>query len=105
MMTEAELRDFILGRVVHAFDPESGEKVATVGYRNDGTCWMQLAGSDEVEPGSYGIEGHEYWTRYARFRGGDRHGFYLTALAPDRAQAYHSDGRRAYLLVHRPEAG
>ncbi|MEQ8348538.1 MAG: hypothetical protein RIB84_29335 [Sneathiellaceae bacterium] len=104
-MTAAELRDFIFGRTVQARDPESGALVATVSYLADGTCRFARPGSDAVEQGVYGLAEREYWTRYTAFREGKPNSFYLVALAPDRAQAYHSDGRRAYLLVQQPGHG
>lgn len=100
-MSAAELQAFIFGRVVDAFDPETGDQVATVSYLADGTCRFVRPGSVAVEQGSYGLADREYWTRYTAFRDGGRNSFYLVALAPGLAQAYHSDGRRAFLLQQR----
>ncbi|MEQ8813900.1 MAG: hypothetical protein RLO51_14915 [Thalassobaculum sp.] len=99
MMTADELRRFIEGRTVRALDPETGAGVATVAYRPDGSCRLRHLAGGAVEDGRYGFDGPVYWTRYAAFRGGEVNRFTLTAVRPGRAQAWHDDGRRAYLLV------
>lgn len=100
MMTATEVRAFIEGRTVRAIDPATGQHVATVSYGPDGSCRMQPTTGAPAEPGVYGFSGDLYWTRYAEFRGGETNRFTLVAEGPGRAQAWHDDGRRAYLLVH-----
>lgn len=103
-MTATELRAFIVGRTVRAVDPQTGAAVATVEYRPGGTCRLVHLETGTAEEGTYGFDGDAYWTRYAAFRGGARNAFNLLPVAPGRAQALHTDGRRAYLLVRESEA-
>jgi len=96
MMTPDDVRRFLTGRTLHAFDPETGARAASVTYHPDGTCALSFAGGAE-EGGLWGLDGDTYWTRYDRFRGGEKNGFRLERLAEDIAQAWHVDGSRAFI--------
>lgn len=97
-LTPQQVRAFISGQTVQALDPESGELAATVTYGDGGMCVARFA-DGRTDTGHYGFADDCYWTRYATFRDGTENRFYLVRLRPDRAQAYHDDGRRAYLQV------
>lgn len=101
LMTPGQVRRFLLGRQVHAFDPQTGTRVAMVEYQRDGTCTLHFA-TGETESGVYGFDGNSYWTRYDAFRGGKTNSFHLQARGPGVAQAHFTDGRRAYLQSHHP---
>lgn len=97
MMAAADLERFIHGRTVAAIDPETGATFARVTYRPDGVCIVAHQGG-RLERGRYGFADGCYWTIYPTFRDGRKNSFYLTTEGPGRAQAWHDDGRRAYLL-------
>ncbi|MEM1044541.1 MAG: hypothetical protein AAGL24_00265 [Pseudomonadota bacterium] len=98
MMDATAVRQFIEARTIPALDPDTGETVAWVTYRADRSCHVRFTdGSEDV--GRYGFEDHFYWTQYGSFRGGARNRFYLVDLGEGRAQAYHEDGRRAYIQI------
>lgn len=99
MMSPEEVRAFLQGRLVHAFDPATRERVAAVFYGPDGTCRLTFA-NGEVDAGDYGFDGDLYWTRYRRFREGATHRFRLEAVGPGLAQAWFADGTRAFLQGH-----
>lgn len=96
LMTADQVRSFIGGNVLQALDPVTGEVVATVTYDRDGTCRFTFANGDTDE-GHYGFVDHYYWTRYRRFRDGTENRFALEPLGAGRAQAWHDDGRRAFI--------
>ncbi len=96
LMTAEQVRSFIGGRILQAVDPDSGEVVATVTYGPDGACTVAFANGDTDE-GSYGFVDHFYWTRYRRFRDGTENRFALEPLGTGKAQAWHDDGRRAFI--------
>ncbi|MEP5731945.1 MAG: hypothetical protein ABJL67_21500 [Sulfitobacter sp.] len=91
-----DLRAFMVGKTLHAFDPDSGERVASVTYMADGACVARFVDGIE-DRGQYGLSGDTYWTKYTDFRAGQISEFYLVEVADQVAQAYHTDGRRAYL--------
>lgn len=95
-MNAAELQAFVLGRRLFAFEPETLKNVAQVTYQPDGNC-IALFIDGTSDKGQYGFSKASYWTRYARFRNGETNRFYLTLIRPDIAQAYHVDGRPAFL--------
>ena len=95
MMDAQEVQAFIRGRL-HAFDPATGARVATVDYGPEGRCKLTFA-SGQAEAGVYGFEGDTYWTRYDRFRDGQRNGFRLERVSENIAQAWYTDGARAFL--------
>lgn len=86
----------MLGQTLNAFDPDSHAAVASVTYRADGTCTARFPDGTQ-DRGQFGLSGDTYWTRYTDFRAGETHHFYLERVAPQVTQAYHADGRRAYL--------
>jgi len=94
-----DVHRFIAGQTVYAFDPDSGVFVATLVYRIDGTIEARFADA-KADNGQYGFEGQLYWTRYENFRSGQKHAFYLQAVDDSTAQAFHDDGRKAFLLSH-----
>lgn len=91
-----DLKAFLFGQTVHAFDPDSRNLVATIAYGRDGTCEAVFADGTE-DRGQFELSGDTYSTKYTRFRAGETNFFYLELLAPQVAQAYHTDGRRAFL--------
>lgn len=97
-----ELLAFLFGRTLHAFDPDSCKRVATVRYGLDGICGVTFVDGTQ-DQGCYGLEDDTYWTRYDKFRAGETHCFYLVQVAPHIAQAYHADGQRAFLQSALPE--
>lgn len=102
-MTSKDVHSFISGKTVYAFDPNTGAFVATLVYCADGTIEARFADA-KVDNGQYGFEGQLYWTRYENFRSGQKHAFHLQAVDDSTAQAFHDDGRKAFLLSHeKPE--
>ena len=98
MMDATAVRHCIEGKTIPALDPDTEETVACITYRADRSCHVRFAdGTEDV--GRYGFEDHYYWTQYNAFRGGTRNRFYLVDLGEGRAQAYHEDGRRAYIQI------
>lgn len=95
-LSAADLKRFIQGRTLFAYDPETRKQVAQVVYRTDGFCEASFADGTH-DRGTYGFSGDTYWTRYDRFRNGETNGFYLMLVEAEVAQAYHLDGRSAYL--------
>lgn len=91
-----DLRAFMVGKTLHAFDPGTRKRVAAVTYMADGACIARFVDGTE-DRGQYGLSGDTYWTKYTRFRAGQTSEFYLVELLDQVAQAYHTDGRRAYL--------
>lgn len=94
-LNSAELRAFMVDQTLHVFDPDSHAHVATVTYGED-SCLAQFADGTE-DRGQFGLSRDTYWTRYTRFRAGETNHFYLVQIAPQIVQAYHTDGRRAFL--------
>lgn len=86
----------LYGNTLHAFDPKSLRRVASVRYDMQHRCHLVFDDGGEDE-GSYGFEGDMYWTRYAKFRDGAQCWFYLVPAGPDVVQAFHADGTRAFL--------
>ena len=103
-MPPEDVRAFLEGRLVHAFDPQTRARVAQVFYGPDGTCRLRFADGTEDE-GDYGFEGELYWTRYRGFRDGALNRFRLQPLAPGLAQAWFTDGARAFLQAHGDDLG
>lgn len=96
MMQADEVRRFLEGQKIYVFEPETHTLVAVVNYEPGGHCGFQFAAGD-TDAGVYGFEGDAYWTRYEKFRNGERHVFHLESLGPGIAQAYFADGRKAFL--------
>ena len=104
MLSPRAVHDFISGQTLHAFDPETGARAASVTYRADGRVEAQFAdGASDI--GTWGLSGAQYWTRYTTFRDGEIHHFSLERIDADTAQAYHADGRRAFVQSRNPEYG
>lgn len=95
-MNGADVRSFLLGRKLAAYDPDTMARAAVVTYHTDATCQVDFADGTR-DQGEYGFSEEIYWTRYRNFRAGETHQFRLTLLRPDVAQAYFADGRIAYL--------
>ncbi|MEP2641143.1 hypothetical protein [Roseobacter sp.] len=85
-----------MGQDLYAFDPVTRARVAWVAYHPNGTCRAEFS-DGTVDHGQFGLEGDTYWTRYTGFRAGETHRFYLVEITPKLAQAYHVDGRQAFL--------
>lgn len=95
-MDAAELQAFISGRTLFAYEPDTLARVAEVIYQPDGICLASFANGTK-DNGIYGFSDAAYWTRYAKFRNGETNQFYLILVGPQIAQAYHADGRLAFL--------
>lgn len=95
-LSAAELRRFLEGRRLYAFDPVSRAQVAQVTYAPGGICHARFTDGTK-DSGAYGFKEATYWTQYTRFRAGQRSEFYLTWHGDQIAQAWHSDGRMAFL--------
>lgn len=91
-----EIREFLFSQTLHAFDPETLARVATVQYRPDWSCHVVMADASTDE-GQYGFKGDFYWTRYNRFRDGALHRFSLNRIDENTAQAYFENGEQAFL--------
>lgn len=95
-LTAEELKSFMAGKTLYAFDPDTKARVASVSYGSEGDCVARFADGTQ-DTAEWGLEGDTYWTRYANFRGGEVNRFTLDLIADQVAQAYHTDGRRAFL--------
>lgn len=102
MMKSDEVRAFLQGQALYAFDPQTALCVALVRYGPDGRCEVEFASGD-TDQGIYGFDGDTYWTRYTTFRQGETHSFHLQAIAPGLAQAYFVDGTIAFLQSYHAE--
>lgn len=91
-----ELREFLFGKTLNCYDPESRAHISTAHYGLDGVCRMTFSDGTEDE-GVFGLVDDLYWTQYKQFRSGTLNHFYLERISPQIAQAFHSDGRRAFL--------
>ena len=98
LLDAAAMADYIAGRSYAGSKPDSGEPVASVIYRTDGSSVLTMA-DGRVEPGSWRIEGNAYCTRYAAFRNNSENCFHLQPLDAGRTQAWYTDGRRALVLT------
>lgn len=99
MLSQSALRAFLMHRTIYVFDPDTRAPVAEVWYEAGGEVRMRHA-DGRPDQGRWGLEGDAYWTQYDGFRGGSVNSFTLEPLDADTAQAYHTDGRRAYLQSH-----
>ncbi len=95
-MKADEVRQFLEGRKIYIFEPETRALVAVATYELGGRVSFEFSAGD-ADVGVYGFDGDGYWTRYEKFRDGERHVFHLEALGPGIAQAYFADGRKAFL--------
>ncbi len=95
-LSAEEVRMFVFGKTLHAFDPDTLMRVATIYYRRDGTCQLTMENGD-TDAGQYGFEEDQYWTRYNRFRDGVLHRFSLIRIDTHSAQAMYEDGSRAFI--------
>jgi hypothetical protein len=99
MMNADEVRLFLEGRKIYCFQPETRALFAVIDYESDGRCAARFS-SGEADAGVYGFDGESYWTRYETFRSGEIHAFHLRKLGPGIAQAYFTDGTKAFLQSH-----
>ncbi|MEL7152410.1 MAG: hypothetical protein AAFN51_01155 [Pseudomonadota bacterium] len=95
-LTGDEVRAFLLGRALDCFDPQSGERVATIRYLEDGTCHARMA-DGSTDEGRYGFEDDLYWTQYKWFRNGGLYRFFLVKVDAVTCQAWFDDGTKAFL--------
>jgi hypothetical protein len=95
-LNPSEVREFLVGKTLNCYDPESLVHISTAHYGLDGVCRMTFSDGTE-DTGVFGLADDIYWTQYKRFRSGTLNQFYLEGLAPQMAQAFHTDGRRAFL--------
>ena len=100
MRDEASLFEFLTAHRISVFDPDTHAPVAQVTYRSDGTVAMRHADGRE-DCGQWGVDAGTYWTRYQNFRDGTLNRFYLEPIDEKTAQAFFSDGRRAFIQTHR----
>jgi hypothetical protein len=96
MMNADDVRLFLEGRTIYCFQPETRALVAVIDYQSDGRCAARFS-SGEEDTGVYGFDGASYWTRYQTFRNGQTHAFHLRKLGAGIAQAYFTDGTKAFL--------
>lgn len=96
MMNAEQITTFLSGRSVYGLDPATRVVAACIDYGTDGTCLARFS-NRMTDTGEWGIEGNTYWTRYTRFREGNRHAFRLEPLGEGVAQAYFADGTIAFL--------
>ncbi len=90
------VKSFIAQGLIYAFDPETKSRAAAVEYGTDGVAKLTFS-DGQHETGQWGFTQQGYWTSYNNFREGARHEFLLKQIAPQIMQAYHGDGRRAYV--------
>ena len=95
-LSEEDVRLFVFGQILHAFDPDTLTRVATIHYRRDWTCRVTMENGD-TDAGQYGFEDDLYWTRYNQFRDGALHRFSLTRIDAHSAQAMFEDGTQAFI--------
>lgn len=100
MLLKQDLVGFLTVGTVFAFDPDTLDPVAQVTYGPRGRVSM-VHQDGRTDSGDWGIDGNHYWTRYKDFRDGSLNRFYLEPVDAQTAQAYHSDGRRAFLQSHK----
>ncbi|MFT7059205.1 MAG: hypothetical protein ACJASV_001712 [Pseudorhodobacter sp.] len=100
MMMQAEaVKLFLEGRKVYAFEPVARKVFAIVDYGLDGRCAV-LFSTGKTDTGVYGFTGNAYWTRYEAFRSGESNAFHLKSLGPGIAQAYFTNGVKAFVQSH-----
>lgn len=95
-LSEVDLRQFISGETLFAYEPDSLKNAAKITYHSSGQCTAIFADGTQ-DTGQYGFSGDTYWTRYTRFRDGQIHHFYLVPTRSQVAQAYYADGSRAFI--------
>lgn len=100
MLNGPDLVAFLTAQTVHVFDPDTRAYVAEAVYHPDGKVEIRHA-DGRTDRGAWGADGHLYWTRYEAFRDGTRNSFFLEPLDAATAQAFFSDGRRAFLQSHK----
>lgn len=91
-----DLRGFLFGQTLHAFDPDLRERIATVCYETDGNCFVTFVDGTR-DRGRFNLDGDIYSTCYEKFRSGETNAFYLVEVAPQITQAFHKNGKRAFL--------
>jgi hypothetical protein len=95
-LTSTEVIDFMLGKTLYSFDPGTRTRAAAITYSSDGTCVAAFEDGTK-DKGAFTIHGDTYETQYEVFRAGSVNRFYLMWLMPGIVQAYHTDGRRAFV--------
>lgn len=95
-LSEEDVRLFLFGQILHAFDPDTLIRVATIHYHQDWTCQVTMENGD-TDAGQYGFEKDLYWTKYNQFRDGVLHRFSLTRIDAHTAQAMFEDGSLAFI--------
>ena len=96
MLNADQVRAFMTGRTLCAFDPADGSQVARVTYGADGRAHV-LHPDGATDEGDWGLVGNTYWTRYDKMRDGTRNSFHLEQVTQDVVQAWFADGRRAMI--------
>ncbi len=95
-LNQEELKAFLFGKTLYSFDPETRKLAATITYDAGGTCVAVFADGTQ-DRGQFELVGDTYSTKYAQFRSGETNHFYVERVASHVVQAYHTDGRRAFL--------
>ena len=95
-MNDIDVRNFLQGQKLAAYDPDTLERVAIITYSVDGSCLAEFSDGTK-SAGQYGFVEDRYWTQYDSFRNGEQHEFRLQPLRPQVVQAYFADGRRAFV--------
>ncbi len=95
-LTEDEVKAFVRGHSLDCFNPDTGDRGATIIYSTDGTCHAEMA-DGQSDDGRYGFDRAMYWTQYKWFRDGGLYRFYLIRVDDVTCQAYFQDGIKAFL--------
>ncbi len=90
------VKEFLAGKTLDCFDPDSRALVATIQYLANGTCRAVVA-DGATDEGRYGFERDVYWTQYSWFRDGGLFRFSLERVDGNTCQAYFEDGTKAFL--------
>jgi len=95
-LAAGEVREFLFGRSLDCFHPDTKAKAATIEYLANGTCKAAMVDGASDE-GRYGFERDMYWTQYSWFRDGGLFRFYLERVDDSTCQAYFEDGGKAFI--------
>ena len=95
-LAAGEVREFLFGRSLDCFHPDTKAKAATIEYLASGICRAAMVDGTSDE-GRYGFDRDLYWTQYSWFRDGGMFRFYLERVDDITCQAYFEDGVIAFL--------
>ncbi len=95
-LAAGEVREFLFGRSLDCFHPDTKARAATIDYLANGTCKAAMVDGASDE-GRYGFDRDLYWTQYSWFRDGGLFRFYLERVDDSTCQAYFEDGVKAFI--------